>query len=502
MPEPVKTTSAAPAVGAGLCVLALMFWAFGLALLSDLASSDAAGNAFTQAYTAIDLFIVWGLLAIIAIIAAVRGHMAAQAVLAAALLIPSSGVTAFVVLELLSTPHLPPFLWPIVIPALVPPLVMAFCLWALFPSMRAAIPARLAGGVVWGATLLLCLSVFGFQHVRQHAIDQIEAAREKYEADFAKLPPDAPLWDWMPFLVTANYTRQSDVIDSIRKLARRQSEAELMIERGDFPLQYLGSFDLTPTPALCDKTRALLARQVAPLVLTSPNSKPYKDVALQVSGALSAMRWLGGYDCDIDAESQAWETMAKAYRDTNFDVYELAELRDPKNHGRILRMAPERFSMLTPKAHLAAWLSFADKKEFHDQALAGARQLDHRTADAIDMLKDKNSISAPWTVLKYMPVLDLDMTPPFCAAALAQVDGDLMKVYRPKADDPRPYSELLERLGAYEPLTALVWVGGHGCEAEPELSEAEELVRTYQDSPARIAMLATLERLHRKGPAR
>jgi len=57
---------------------------------------------------------------------------------------------------------------------------------------------------------------------------------------------------------------------------------------------------------------------------------------------------------------------------------------------------------------------------------------------------------------------------------------------------------LLERLGPYEPLTALTWVAGHGCEAEPELSEAEELIRTYQDSPERAAMLATLEQLHRK----
>ena len=39
---------------------------------------------------------------------------------------------------------------------------------------------------------------------------------------------------------------------------------------------------------------------------------------------------------------------------------------------------------------------------------------------------------------------------------------------------------------------------GHGCEAEPELSEAEELILTYQDSPARVAMLATLAKLHRK----
>jgi hypothetical protein len=56
----------------------------------------------------------------------------------------------------------------------------------------------------------------------------------------------------------------------------------------------------------------------------------------------------------------------------------------------------------------------------------------------------------------------------------------------------------LRRLGAYEPLTALTWMAGHGCEAEPELSEAEEFVSTYQDSPARATMLVTLEQPHRK----
>jgi hypothetical protein len=65
--------------------------------------------------------------------------------------------------------------------------------------------------------------------------------------------------------------------------------------------------------------------------------------------------------------------------------------------------------------------------------------------------------------------------------------------------DPQPpYGELIDRLGAYEPLTALTWLAGHGCEAERELGDAEALVRTYQDSLARAAMLATLGRLHRK----
>ena len=62
----------------------------------------------------------------------------------------------------------------------------------------------------------------------------------------------------------------------------------------------------------------------------------------------------------------------------------------------------------------------------------------------------------------------------------------------------RLYSELLERLAAYEPLTALAWLVSHGCVADRDLSEAEDLIRTYRDSPARAAMLAKLAGLHRK----
>ena len=86
--------------------------------------------------------------------------------------------------------------------------------------------------------------------------------------------------------------------------------------------------------------------------------------------------------------------MAKGYRDTNFDVFELAELRDPKELGRVLREYPARFSMLTPKAHLKAWLGYANDYALREQALAGARRLDHRTADAIELLSDKNNPSA------------------------------------------------------------------------------------------------------------
>ena len=498
MPDTVKASPGAIGLSLGLGILALLCWALALATLADLAGSDPAGNAYAQAYGAFEIIILWGLLAVIAIIAFVKGAMPRLGALAALILIPASGVVTFAALELLARPAVSPFLWPIIIPALVPPLVMAFCVWALLPSLRAAIPARLASGIVWGATLVLCLSIFPLQQMRDHAKEQFAAAREKYAADFAKLPADAPLWEWVPFLKAADETRVRAVLDRIRALDRRQSDAELMLERGDFPLGHLGSFDLTPTPALCDKVRSLLRKRVEPLLLKTPNSKPYTAIAAQVSDAANAMEWLVGYECSCEAESLAWETMAKAYQGSSWDIHRLGEVRDPKNLGRIVRMHPARFSMLTPRAHLKAWLNFADKKELQDQALAGARALDHRTADAVEMLNDKYDISAPWQVLKYLPVLDLETNARLCGAALTQVHGDLAKTLRPKADDPRRYSELLERLGAYEPLTALVWLAAHGCDAESELSEAEALIRTYQDSPARVAMLATLAQLHRK----
>jgi hypothetical protein len=62
-----------------------------------------------------------------------------------------------------------------------------------------------AAGVAWGAVLLLCVAIFSPEKLREHAVDQIIAAREKYEADRAKLPADSTLWDWVPFLETRDH---------------------------------------------------------------------------------------------------------------------------------------------------------------------------------------------------------------------------------------------------------------------------------------------------------
>jgi hypothetical protein len=197
--------------------------------------------------------------------------------------------------------------------------------------------ARWSTIALWSAVIGLCLCYLPLSKSREAVEAQEQAAAQKYDADLAKLPADAPLWEWAPFLVTRNDIKRDEVVFRIRKLDRRQSDAEMMLERGDFPLGFLADFDLKPTPAICDKARALLLKRVGPLALAKPQSKPYADIAQEVADAVSAMDWLVGMGCSCDKESLAWETMAKAYRDPNFDVYRLAELRDPKELGRLLQ---------------------------------------------------------------------------------------------------------------------------------------------------------------------
>jgi hypothetical protein len=491
-----KASSGAIAGGIVLGALIGLLWTLNLATLASLGNSDAAGNAIGEAYAAIQIIALWSLLTVLTVVACINGAAPKAAKAAALVIVPASGFAAMAAAELLARAYLSPFLWPLVIPAAVPPLVVIWCFLALRGRTRIA---GIALGALPVAVAAVCLLIQPLSLMRK-AVNDAETARlQKYDADLARVPAGAPMWEWVPFLATRDDTKREKLLDRIRGLDQRQDQAEQMLDRGDFPLGYLGFFDLDPTPALCDKARNLLRKQVAPLVLQTPNSKPYSKIAVQVSDAVAGMDWLVGYDCACDAESMAWESMAKGYKDTNFDVHRLAELRDPKELGRTLRERPERFSMLGPKSHLKGWLRFADDTDLREKALAGARALDRRTSDAVEIFINKYDDESKWKLLRNLTALDLDATLPLCANALSQLRGQFAKVYRPGPnDEPRPYSELLERLGNGEQLPDLIWLAGHGCDAQPELGEAATLVNAYRDSPGRAEMLAELMRLREK----
>ena len=479
--------------GVILCTLILLVWAVLLASLADLGSSDAAGNAMAQGFASLEVLLVWILLAVLVVTETVAGAFHLVTALAALALLVASGFAAITAVDLLAQPRLPPFQWPILTPALVPPVVVAYCLWGVVPALRSLAPAWFASGATLGALLILSAAMLPMTQLREHEYQREDQRREDWANGFASLPADAPLWQITPFLNTPDSSRQEAVLDRIRHRDSRQAEAGTMLDRDDFPLAYMARFDLDPTPALCDKTRGMLRRRAQTLIPKTANEKPYAVIAGEVAGAVSAIQWLVGYGCSCDDEAQAWEAMTKSYRGSDFDVVRLRELRDPAELGRSLREDPAHFSMLTPQSHLRAWLKFAEQAEWREPALAGARTLPHRTEDAIEIMQADRTNS--YVLLMYLPALDLQATPAFCTTSLKLLHDEFAPIYRPHADDPRSYEELLGRLGAGKPLDALVWIASHGCEADGAVTEAEQLVRDYQDSPARTAMLATLARL-------
>lgn len=494
--SPKKPSVAVFVLALILGALALLLWLQTVGLLSELSSSDAAGNGMAQGFAAIGIILLWLALGVLAIIAYAKGSMPGWAALAALVLIPVSCAASFGALDLLTRPSLPPHYWPIVVPALVPLLVIAFCYWALLPSLNTRVSGTAAGGVVWGLVLVLCAALLPMQYVRQRVLDEREAVRARFDAELKAVPTDAPLWALVPFLGKGDYVQNDEVVARIRKLARRQAEAETMLARDDFPLAYLSQLDLTPTSSLCETSRGLLQKRAAALTLTGGQSKPFSAIAQEAQDAVAALRWLIDYDCPAMPEAEAWETMAKAYSDPSYTIYELRDLKDPKRLGRALYEDPAHFSMLTPRVHLKAWLKFADDESVRAQAIAGAAKLDHRTADAIEILTTDDFVTHLLT--ENIARLDLQPTPAFCRAALDYLRKQFAGIYRPPAGDVRSYHDLLGRLGRGDQLNALLWLAANGCDADAELSEAEALIKAYAPSPDSGLMLGRIEALRKK----
>lgn len=72
---PARASSGAIVAGIGLSLLVFLLWAVQLATLTDLSGSDPAGNGLAQAFGALEIIILWVLLAVLTILAGVKGEM-------------------------------------------------------------------------------------------------------------------------------------------------------------------------------------------------------------------------------------------------------------------------------------------------------------------------------------------------------------------------------------------------------------------------------------------
>src|SRR4051812_49389096 len=221
---PANASGRAIAATILLTAIAALLWALSLATLATLGHSDAAGNALGEAYAAIQIIALWLLLSVLTLIAAVKGRAPRPALAAALVIVPLSGFVAMSAADLLTRSHLPPFLWPIVIPAAIPPLVVLWCFLPLQGRARVAIAALPA------AMLAVCLLIQPLSLVRKASDDRQTARLQKYDADLARVTAGAPMWEWTPFLDTRDSTKRASVIENIRGLEARQEQAEIMLD--------------------------------------------------------------------------------------------------------------------------------------------------------------------------------------------------------------------------------------------------------------------------------
>lgn len=481
----------------GIVVAALTAFVtlFAVASVSDMGGSDAAGNGMAEGFATLGILALYFVTGLFALIAMLGGDMPYVGRAAYALLIACAGVAIWMAFTLLLRPSQVPGQWPIAIVAGTPALAVAYGLWALIAPLRAAVGPRVAGGVLLGGLALLSLCIVPMSVVRNTA-DEREAARVAgWQARFDATPGSAPLQQWLPFLNSDVYSLEEAARQKILALPTREHDAEAMLDGDTFPFGRLSEFDFDPTPEFCSKALASLSRRAA-AVPPSGAKSTFDDVSDQVAGASAAITWLVSFACSSDAQSSAWEAVARRYGATDYQVDGLVQARDPKRLGSVLYNSPPHAAMLTSKASLHAWLSFAwgpggiapDAATY----LEGARKLNHRTADAVTWLTDPYAKEEAWELTRFIPELDLEPTPQLCAAALNGIGADLTDAYHPTEDNPLDYSELDDRLGQGRPLQALVWLAGHGCAAQPQIEAAEALVKSYRPAPEREAMLAAL----------
>jgi len=305
-------------IGGIVLFASFALWAGLVGNLLTLSASDPAGRGLAEAYAAFIAIALWVLLGVLLLIAGVRGQMPSSAKAAGMLLFPLSGAAVLASLALLQ--HHPEGIqrWPLIIPVLIPPLMMAYAVWAWLPGLRAAVPPGVAGAVAGGAILLLSLAPWPriISNAKARNAAQSHQSREEkaeQQAAFDRLSAESPLADWQVFTEEGNPLRDR-ALERIRQSPRRQTDAEAMIgQRYSFPMLELPSLALQSTPALCQGADGFLQHEADFFRANNSQPTPFAVSGARIQRYLPAMEWLVAQRCDVGAGLAAIEAALREF---------------------------------------------------------------------------------------------------------------------------------------------------------------------------------------------
>jgi hypothetical protein len=337
-------------LGAFLLLLTALLYAISLVNLLTMHGSDPAGNSLSQAYAVFIVIGLWVLLAVLSLIAGLKGGgMPKGAAVAAMVLLPASGAAAVAAIHLLSD-RFYQSRWPIVIPILAPVLIVAVAVWVYLPAWRQAVPAATAGPVIASALLVLSIAPWPavVYRARHRVADQaraeadwkadeprrVEQARRENLAAFQKLTSASELSEWLAFRQPGNELREQ-ALEAIRGLPRRQADAEEMMRRGlDYFWEDVARLDLTATPPICERGRLFLRERARDIQPPHPEDPPrFGLMKERVEPYLPTMQWLVDQRCECDTELAAIEGAVRIYPDSPERNQVLEMLRQIRQSG-------------------------------------------------------------------------------------------------------------------------------------------------------------------------
>ncbi len=318
-----------PPIGTAiLLALAVVLYAGMMGSLSGAPGSDAAGRGMALAFGAILATLLSIVLAVLLIVAAVKGEMSPVGRISVFVLLPAATVAIWAAVEAYGRrDH--SAIW---VPGLLPLAFVLYALRARFAPLRRSI-----GEVAANATLMvLVLILAGIPLVRlalpvprdvaaearaaaaetdRRAREEqvVREARAAEQARFAALGPDSSLVDYLDF---AYGDRSVEAREGIRKVKSRQADAVALLNADRLrDLSSLLEYDVAATPALCDAYGAALAR-AASTVDPKANAN-YLGSAIDLEAQLPNLQWLAADGCDLKVPLVLLEKNLRAVADSS-----------------------------------------------------------------------------------------------------------------------------------------------------------------------------------------
>ena len=290
--------------------------------------SDAAGNAMSDAFSAMFAGALWIALAVLLVMAAVGGAMVSWARWALFGLVPLAVVAFFLAMGRFGEGDRSALIAVLALP----PLLILYAGWARFPALHGVLkPARISTVLLSLVGVLSVGAIAAGWHARlpnPHARtdyaaaesarmdDKAKGERQAHESEaaaFARLGPESHLADYLPYLRNPTFAERA--LEGIQKVKTRQEDAIALVNQrplGD--LTELWQWNVLATREMCEAYgNAFLA---AANRITREHSD-YLGAATDLEWQMPNLKWIIGSKCDLSGPLERAESNIKAVADSD-----------------------------------------------------------------------------------------------------------------------------------------------------------------------------------------